>query len=294
MVAGARTPAAAKASAALGKHFHSTEQAVATYVIARLKTIQRDLFTRQPFRINCPPASDAACHQNEAFVAVVPAKNENEINLCSRFFERGEPDRASTIIHEFGHTQLGLRDDQKLVDRGYKSDAYYFYLTTGQALTNAESYAMLAREIATGSTPAQGFIADTLYNCPKEWNRSVSDAISTARAWNHTAAVKTVGREQFSLPYKRLDTLLTSSFEFKCVTDAGGRCSNTVVAYWYFFGALRICPSFLAQATADDRAQSILAALYGYKDMMARRTARRPHSKHAGFTSRARHPPPMY
>jgi len=68
LVAGARTPAAAKASAALGKHFHSTEQAVATYVIARLKTIQRDLFTRQPFRINCPPASDAACHQNEAFV----------------------------------------------------------------------------------------------------------------------------------------------------------------------------------------------------------------------------------
>jgi hypothetical protein len=114
-LSGARTKQAAAAATALGKHFHSTDAAVVAYVKARLETILRDMFGRENFRINCPPASDRECgtqRGSEEYVAVVSEGNPNEINLCRPFFGRGEDDRASTIIHEFGHAQLGLRQNQ--------------------------------------------------------------------------------------------------------------------------------------------------------------------------------------
>ncbi|HEU4887874.1 MAG TPA: DUF4157 domain-containing protein, partial [Thermoanaerobaculia bacterium] len=108
-LAGAKTPAAQAAGAALWKHFHSTDRAVGSYVRQRLATIQADMFGRDPFRVVCPPMSDVECDKvstGQALVAVVP--NPNEIDLCRPFFERDDNDRASTIIHELGHAQLGL------------------------------------------------------------------------------------------------------------------------------------------------------------------------------------------
>jgi hypothetical protein len=285
-----------QAQVALNKHFHSNAPAVVTYIRDRLKTIQSDIFTRQNFRVNCPPASDAACgarQGSEEFVAVVPEGNQNEINLCAPFFERGEEDRASTIIHEFGHGQLGLSARQQIADRGYQWDAYYAYLTTGEALTNAESYAMFAREVATGFSPAQAFIVDSLRNCPDTWVPIISDALSKARAWNHRAAAHTPARHPFSKAYKILDTQLRSGDSYKCIPKGDGRCSKRVVAYWYALGDLRICPSLIGLPTPDERALSLLGSLYGYKDLVdgddkrdaAAREARRLHTANVPTTA---------
>jgi hypothetical protein len=289
-LSGARTQQTQAAAAALNKHFHSTDTSVARYVRDRLQTIQRDIFGRQNFRVNCPPASDLVCGPrkgSDEYVAVVPEGNPNEINLCAPFFERKVEDRASTIIHEFGHTQLGLSAQQQIVDRGYQWDVYYTYLTTGEALTNAESYAMFAREVATGFSPAQGFISDSLRECPEEWIPIVSDAITKARMWNHKAAVHTPARHEFSRAYKTLDTKLKSHFTFKCIPDGGGRCEgNRNLAYWYAAGDLRICPGLIGLSSPDERALAMLAALYAYESLVdgndrqdrAAREARRLHS----------------
>jgi hypothetical protein len=268
---GARTPQAKVAAASLNKHFHSMDAAVVRYVGDRLKTIQNDIFGRRNFRVNCPPASDPACGTrkgSEEFVAVVPEGNPNEINFCAPFFERKEEDRASTIIHEFGHTQLGLSARQQIVDRGYQWDAYYTYLTTGEALTNAESYAMFAREVATGFSPAQGFISDSLEECPDAWIPIISDAITKARMWNRKAALNTPARHEFSRAYKTLDAKLKSDFTFKCIPDGGGRCRDRNVAYWYAAGDLRICPGLIGLASPEERSLAMLAALYAYESLV--------------------------
>ena len=271
-LSGAKTPGAQAAQAALTKHFHSTDTAVVTYVRDRLQTIQSDLFGRRNFRVNCPPASDRQCgtkHGSEEFVAVVPSDNPNEINLCQQFFERGVDDCASTIIHEFGHTQLGLTEKQSIVDRGYKWDKYYPYLTTGETLINAESYAMLAREIATGSSPAPAAISDDIgKSCPKDWVPLITDAMMKARAWNHRAAISTPAGHEFSLVYKKLDGTITSEIGFKCILDGGGRCPTSDL-YWYFAGDLRVCPSWRQISSPDERAIEMLATLYGYKGVMS-------------------------
>lgn len=170
--------------------------------------------------------------------------------------------------HEFGHAQLHLTAKQSIVDRGYQWDAYYPYLTTGEALTNAESYAMFAREVATGASPAPGPIADDVgKSCPKDWAPLITDAMAKARAWNHRAAINTGAKHEFSTPYKKMDTILQSEIGFKCVLDGGGRCPKASV-YWYFAGDLRICPSWKQVGSADERAIEMLAALYGYKRVL--------------------------
>lgn len=270
-VSGAKTKPAVAAAAALSKHFHSTDAAVVAYVKVRLETIQKDIFSRENFTVNCPPASDRECGTKQGtreLVAVVPEGNPNEINFCRPFFERGEEDGASTIIHEFGHAQLGLRENQRMVDRGYKWDKYYPYLTTGEALTNAESYAMFAREVATGSSPAPGPISDKVgKSCPTEWVPHILDAMAKARMWNHRAALSTPASHEFSKAYKLLDGILTSKVGFKCILDGGGRCPTSAL-YWYVAGDLRICPSWRQLSKPDDRAITMLAALYGYKDLL--------------------------
>ncbi|MGB7925200.1 MAG: DUF4157 domain-containing protein [Pyrinomonadaceae bacterium] len=296
-LSGQKTKQAQAAAAALSTHFHSFERAVVIYIRDRLRTIQSDIFTRQNFHVNCPPASDAQCSltsTGQEFAAVV-SEDQNELNFCAQFFARNEDDRASTIIHEFAHAQLGLSKTQRMliIDRGYKQDAYYAYMTTGEALTNAESYAMFAREVATGSSPAHAFIVDSLRNCPDAWVPIISDALSTARAWNHKAALRTPARHQFSMAYKRLDGQLMSGDSYKCIPDGSGRCSKQVVAYWYAAGDLRICPSLIALPTPDQRALSLLAALYAYKGLVggddkqqaAAREARRLHTANVPTTA---------
>jgi hypothetical protein len=141
---------------------------------------------------------------------------------------------------------------------------------------------------ATGSSPAKQFIVDPLKNCPSAWFPIIRDALSKARAWNHRAALQTMPPHEFSTVYKLLNGHLASSDSYKCIPDGGGRCSDQFVAYWYMAGDLRICPSLIALPNADNRALALLAALYGYRNLVgndnkrhaAAREARRIHMAH--------------
>ena len=294
---GAKTKQATAAGAALNRHFHSADAAVVAYVKARLETILKEIFSRENLRINCPPASDPICKQGELggqeWAAVVPEGNPNEIDFCRLFFKRDKEDRASTIIHEFGHAQLGLRKNQEIIDRAYKSDAYYAYLTTAEALTNAESYAMLARQIATGSSPAPGRISDKVEKgCPADWMPLIEDAMTKARMWNHLARQHVAHAHEFWPAYRALEATLTSKIDFECEPDGGGRCPTSEF-YWYFAGDLHICPSWRQLPSPDERAISMLAALYGYKRLLgadtkrdrAAREARRVHAANVPSTA---------
>jgi hypothetical protein len=267
-IAGAKTQEAQVAGAALSMHFHVTDPGIAGYVRARLQTIQSDLLSRATLHIECPPASDSDCAGSQDYVAVVPDANPNEINLCAPFFERGVEDDASTLVHELGHAQLGLTAKQHLTDREYKKDEYYAYMSPSEALTNAESYAMFVRQVATGSTPAPGFIPDYLRGCPDSWFPIIADAMYWARAWNHAAARSTPYTHPYSKAYKTLDTELHQSLTFKCVPDGGGRCSADVVGYWYAMGDLRICPSLIAIRSPEQRALELLASVYAVQRLV--------------------------
>ncbi len=254
---------------ALGKHFHSTDAAVGSYVRDRLKTILNDIFKRENFHVECRPASDPDCktaRKTEALTAYVPAGNPNALVFCGTFFDRSEDDRASTIIHEFGHAQLGLSAKQSIIDRAYQGDKYYAYLSTAEALTNADSYPMFVREVATGSDPARGIIADSETDCPKGWDSMIFDAITKARMWNHWAAKLRGGApDEFAKGFKKLDGELSSNVGFKCKVHGGGRCDKDTDFFWYALGDLRICPRWSQLPSPDERAISMLAALYGYK-----------------------------
>ena len=233
-------------------------QRSASYVRDRLKTILNDIFKRENFHVECRPASDPECktaRKTEALTAYVPAGNPNALVFCGSFFDRSEDDRASTIIHEFGHAQLGLTAKQSIIDRAYQWDKYYQYLTTAEALTNADSYPMFVREVATGSDPAKGIISDSETDCPKDWDSLIFDAITKARQWNHWAAKLRGGApDEFAKGFKKLDGELSSNVGFKCKPHGGGRCDKDTDFFWYALGDLRICPRWRQISTPDERA----------------------------------------
>ncbi len=268
-ISGAKTREAQAVATALGKHFHSTDIAVGTYVRDRLKTILDDIFHRENFHVECRPADDPGCktaRKTEALTAYVPAGNPNALVFCGSFFDRGEEDRASTIIHEFGHAQLHLTAKQDIIDRAYQWDAYYPYLTTAEALTNADSYPMFVREAAAGTAPTKGVISDDETNCPADWNSLIVDAMTKARMWNHRAAkVRGGAPGEFPEAFKKLDAELASNVGFKCKPHGGGRCDKDTDFFWYALGDLRVCARWTQVASPDERAVSMLAALYGYK-----------------------------
>jgi len=292
-LAGTKTKAAQAAGSALQTHFHSTEPTVATYVKQRLATIQGDIFGRESLRLVCPPHSDREC-LGASVAAVVPKNNPNEIDFCEAFFaaELSDDDRAGTIVHEVGHAQLGLHAKQHMIDREYAKDAYYPYMTTGEALTNADSYAMFVQNVATGSSPARDFIEDKGLDCPESWIPTLFDAVTKARMWNRQASRHSGVGHRFRRVFIGAGHDLEKSQTFKCVPDGGGRCSNRNVAYWYAAGDLRICPTLVNLRTPDERALALLASLYAYTSRAeagdqaaeAAREARRLHAANVPAT----------
>jgi hypothetical protein len=129
---------------------------------------------------------------------------------------------------------------------------------------------MLAREIATGFSPAPGEVSDDIgKTCPQDWVQPIMDAMRTARMWNHRAALNTPDKHEFSLVYKSIDEKLMSEISFKCILDKGfrGRCEDGT-AYWLYAGDLRICSNWRGISSPEDRAIEMLASLYGYKGVM--------------------------
>src|SRR5205807_1472384 len=83
--------------------------------------------------------------------------------------------------HESAHALTGGRH---ITDRAYSSFRLYPHLSTEEALTNAESYALFAQEIGTGTAPVLTAPTDTMTACPPDWAPLIQVAVGRAQSWN--------------------------------------------------------------------------------------------------------------
>jgi hypothetical protein len=292
-IAAPNNPANAPAAAAFNRHFKSSAANITTYVRAILNNIRTDIRTLTPFTIECHDAWDSVCGAAGAYI---PAGEAERLVFCSAFFTGTAPWRAETIVHEMAHTQVG---NTPITDRAYARDRLLQYLSTAEALTNAESYGMYVDELSSGHPPTTTAPGDSRHDCPNDWWQLLQPAMARAQRANRNAQVvfSTLtpnglqnwtpvtlrllgGSTQADIDraknvYNKAETELGSSIDIECEPGGGGRC-DSADTYWYALGHFHVCPSWKNQASEEERIISLLAGLYGYfgaEDDNARRNS---------------------
>jgi hypothetical protein len=184
---------------ALQRHFHTTDVNIVRRVRNRLETIRTDMLSRDPFTTECHTDADSTCKTSGAYV---PGTNRSMIVFCPNFFAGSDGFRVKTMIHEMAHTLLG---GPHITDRGYSSDRVLPYLSTAEALTNAESYAFLAQELGTGVEPQTNAAVDEIdEDCGPQVTEFAKRAIARAQRWNRDA--ETVAGDKGNLGDDLLET----------------------------------------------------------------------------------------
>jgi hypothetical protein len=87
--------------------------------------------------------------------------------------------QAEAFIHEMAHAQVG---GAHISDRGYESDRVLRFLSTAEALTNAESFGLFVHQLGTGKVPPMPTPKDKRADCPKDWWDWIQFA--AAREWS--------------------------------------------------------------------------------------------------------------
>jgi hypothetical protein len=176
-------------------------------------------------------------------------------------------------------------------DHAYPHLRHYRWMSRDEALANAASYALLARELGTGTPAADIAPRDTIEDCPKDWDEPLARAIALAEHWNDVAQTMLHdARPEMRKDWENLQTTYLgardaaaldrakqvydaaakafgSKINFECEADAtGGRCAK-YDTYWYgLWSDFHICPSWRALPTEPERAEALLRGFYGYKD----------------------------
>ena len=286
---GAMTTASSQPTAlSLLRHFAASDANTVRYVQNRIRTIADRLRTDpgapNPLTVECHGPSDTSCSGAGAYVL------GNLLVFCPSFFGGSQNWQIEAMIHEIAHSLPPATGPLHITDRAYQSDRLYGSLSTGEALTNAESYALLVQELAVGR--AAGTAArDTYEDCPTDWRAALFTAVSRAQSWVHHAQVAVYyadpvfmaawatqastflgGQSAAQLAhaasaYDQMSSKLDARLDYECETGGGGRCS-TAGTYWYAIGDFHICPSWRSLATDDDRAEALLAGLFGYYEIV--------------------------
>jgi hypothetical protein len=232
--------------AALDRHFHSTDVGVASRVRDRLETIRTDMTSRDPFTVECHDDTDTSCTNAGAYV-----RGSDMLVLCPPFFKNSANWRIGALIHEMAHALTGL----DITDRAYVTDRLLPYLSTAEALDNAESYEMFAREVDSGRAARGSAPRDVIEDCSRRTQPLVQEAIARAQRWNSdagviakdqspdmvtsaapmftrhlgdaTPATRTAARRVFSDMVSRLK----SPIDVQCDNEAAPECSSTRRAY---------------------------------------------------------------
>ena len=176
---------------ALNRHFNTTDTSTASTLRDRLDLIRRDLRQRgnsanpdprrrHVFTVECHDETDSLCEVSNAYV-----RNYHMLVFCPIFFDRFSPTRrASSVIHEMAHALVGLR----ITDRAYSSDRLLQFLSTPEALDNAESYSMYAQEVGTGIMPENNAPVDEIdEDCPDQTAQLARVALARGQRWNRRA-----------------------------------------------------------------------------------------------------------
>src|SRR5262249_10101393 len=123
-----------------------------------------------------------SCHASGAYAESGPPPS---VTLCANYFGSSEDWDSLALIHEFAHIQPNVLD---ITDRAYLSDRLIRSLTPAEALTNADSYALLVRHLALGSSIISA-PRDDFPDCPKEWKEALEAAAARAQRANRNAQV---------------------------------------------------------------------------------------------------------
>jgi hypothetical protein len=195
-VAQPQAPATAAALDAMRRHFAFGQskdiarmQRHARQVSERLTDISEQMASPS-FAIECHDRTDPGCASMPAYV-----RDQKMLVLCPSYFNfkgdyvKDPLDRAQDVIHELAHTLTA--GGPLIVDRAYRNERYYRIMTPDEALTNAESYAALARELGTSTEVPIDSPTDTFEDCPPAWEKAIDRALAIAARWNRDARVMT-------------------------------------------------------------------------------------------------------
>lgn len=300
-------PANAAVRSALTTHFNAQDPATATQVRDRLlqirgnipteqqagtvqgkkpaQTIEARPGTRVPLtlrNVECHGATDLTCQDAGAYVD----RGASSLVFCDTFFSGGEAWRADTVVHEIAHSLIG---GAPIHDRGYQSERIYSTLSTARALTNAESFGLFVRQLATGEALASTAPVDELKECPPDWEAPLRAALAQAERWNRDALTVVSDRRPAFLAgwqdlqtrhlggttsghldsalasYRAVDRAFASALAVECETRPGTRCdASRTENFWSAgTGRLHVCPAWKALSSPDARATSVLAGVMG-------------------------------
>lgn len=263
-------------------HFHSIAPEVVKHVRERLVRIRTDIGSTAGYNVECHGSWDKECDVAGAYAGL---DNRTVVVLCLNFFENSAEWQAETIVHETAHNQVS---GAHITDRAYEGSRIYRYLTTLEALTNADSYGLFVQQLGSGKAPAMKTPKDTTEDCPKAWIDNLNKAIAVADRWNQNALVtfstlRSVEVQNWSKDWQELlggtsdadisrgykvyeKTLskLKSGVDFECEPKGGGRCDKGVTTYWYALGDFHICPLWENTKDEGDRVERLLSGLFGY------------------------------
>ncbi len=274
--------ATADVRAALELHFQNTTDRVAHHVRERLAHIRDDIRGAVPFSIECHGIWDKLCD-----VAMAYVRGRDMVVFCNSFFGSDAVTQAEAVVHEMAHAQVG---GVYITDRGYASERVLKFLSTAEALTNAESYGLFVQQLGTGKVPSRPAPKDKREDCPKDWWDWIQFAIAHAQRWNANARLtinsltaahvknwdaKLIGYlggtsqaaiDAAKKAYETLKSKLSSPINFECESLGGGRCDDPgTQTYWFeFWSDFHICPLWRYQRTPDDHVVGLLSGLYGY------------------------------
>jgi hypothetical protein len=231
----------------------------------------------------CHGPDDPNCGDAVAYVNPQEDPNTNKLVICPTFFASNQPNKVRALIHESAHAIIGKGTPLYITDRAYEFERVYGNLSPGEALTNADSYTLLVLELELGTIDIAAPI-DTYKDCTG-WEPALIGAIAWAQRWNRDALIVFQDRARLhrwsdhakkylggqspaqldagQAVYKEAELKLRDEVHFQCETRGGGRC-DTSSNYGHASGGFHICPSLLKQPTPEDRAQELLAGLYGY------------------------------
>jgi len=233
----------------LERHFYSKDPGVARRVMERLQIIRHDADSAQAGReikTECHDATDKSCDSSIAY------SRGDSLVYCPSFFTSEIKDDASTLVHELAHSIFPNQDAAggfnkgKILDRAYRGDRVLgkaggkAILSPAEALANADSFALLVRELGTGELSQIPVTEDSFERSCREIEPMVRVAIARAERWNgagglrinsaspamvqkHLGADTPQIRSDAAKFYEEARQGFSHSFKFKCDRDCGQR-----------------------------------------------------------------------
>lgn len=244
-------------AAALDKYFgkdHSVK--TATDVQDRVKEVRKMIDPSAKTgaaTFLCGTSDEPTCHTGSPANA---SHGKEQITICPTFFDdpKYNTKQEEILMHESSHASKKFPAD----DRAYQSERVILFLTTEQALANAQSITDFILEMNGSARPLGPENADKVGGCNADQEKTVREAMAWAQRWNtyakfgtaqtygnptNTAAMSPYIKSHFGKSdnatiaglydhYKAMDGWFDKFYNIQCVSKSDAACSGTRTAHW--------------------------------------------------------------